>query len=111
ICSGPLSEDPNPDLRPGPGRRPAFLLAGERDGPEAVGVAASGGALGVEADLAGGQDAALDGVDLADELAVAGQRDVFAHRWTSRPWSRAPWTSHGPRRKPSRWSWSSWSTG
>ena len=47
-------------------------------GEEAVGAAASGGALGVEADLAGGQDAALDGMDLADELAVAGQRDVFA---------------------------------
>ncbi len=65
---------------PGPGlrHRAALLLAGERDGPETVGVAASGGALGVEADLAGGQDAALDGVDLANELAVAGQRDVFA---------------------------------
>src|SRR5690606_35502413 len=56
----------------------SLLLAGERDGPEAVGVAAPGGALGVEADFAGGEDAALDGVDLANELAVAGQRDVLA---------------------------------
>jgi hypothetical protein len=41
-------------------------------------VAAPGGALGVEADLTGGEDAPLDGVDLADELAVSGQRDVLA---------------------------------
>ncbi len=73
-----LTQHPHPDLRPGLRRRAALLLAGERDGPEAVGVASSCGALGVEANLAGGQDAALDGVDLTDELAVAGQRDVFA---------------------------------
>ncbi|MBK8015158.1 MAG: hypothetical protein IPK13_27920 [Deltaproteobacteria bacterium] len=66
------------DLGPGLRRGPALLLAGERDGPEAVGVATSGGTLGVGADLAGGQDAALDGEDLTDELSVPRQRDVFA---------------------------------
>lgn len=67
------SHHPHPDLGPGPRRGAPLLLAGERDGPEPVGVPASGGALGVEANLA-----ALEGVDLTDELAIAGQRDVFA---------------------------------
>ena len=35
-------------------------------------------ALGVEADLARGEHAPLDGVDLADQLAIAGQRHVAA---------------------------------
>ena len=65
------------DLGLGAPARAALALAGEGDGPELVGVAAVG-ALGVVADVARRQHAALDAVQLRDELAVPRQVDVPA---------------------------------
>jgi hypothetical protein len=47
-------------------------------GPEPVGVTVAGRALGVEPDLPGREDALLDGVDLGDEFALAGEGHVPA---------------------------------
>ena len=72
------SNHPHPDLHlPRPDDLPV-PLARQDDRPEAVGVTVAGGALGVEPDLAGGEDALLDGVDLGDEVALAGQSHVAA---------------------------------
>ncbi len=57
---------------------PALLLTRERDRPEAVGVAAAGGTLGLEGDLARGQYAPLDRVHLGDKVAIPRERDVAA---------------------------------